>query len=71
MTPKEKAKQLIDRMLEIVSNHDCYGSEYLVAKDAALATVDEVLDENFIDECDFSYKRSFFWEEVKQEIIQL
>ena len=43
MTAKEKAKELFDKMLEVVSKHDCYGSEYLVAKDAALVAADEVM----------------------------
>jgi hypothetical protein len=68
MTAKEKAKQLLDRMLEATSNHDCFGSEYLVAKDAALIAADEVMQ--------WAKRHGFIglleWhQEVKQEIEKL
>jgi len=68
MTTKERAEELFDRMLKAVSNHDCYGSEYLVAKDAALVAADEVIQ--------WANRHGFIglleWhQEVKQEIEKL
>lgn len=68
MTLKEKARQLLDRMLEAASNHDCFGSEYLVAKDAALVAADEIMQ--------YAKRNGFIglleWhQEVKQEIEKL
>jgi hypothetical protein len=68
MKAKEKAKELIDKMVEAVSNHDCYGSEYLVAKDTALVAADEIMQ--------YAKQHGFIglleWhQEVKQEIEKL
>jgi hypothetical protein len=68
MTPKEKAKELIDKM---------YGDEvdYMTeeqAKQCALIAVDEIIASNPIafdkdDNCIASY----WWKEVKQQIVLL
>ena len=72
MTPKEKAKELIDRMLDVAYNHDCYGSEYLVAKDAALIAVDEVVAADwYIPTSEDFEKWTSYWQQVKQEIEKL
>jgi len=71
MTPKEKAEELLDRMLGIAYQHDCTGNEYLVAKDCALIAVDEIIEA--IDWHDFETpnKELQYWQEVKQEIEKL
>jgi len=46
MTPKEIAEELIYKMENAASRHDCFGSEYLVAKDCALIVVDEIVAGN-------------------------
>jgi hypothetical protein len=62
MTPKDKAKELIDKM------YATQGPEYGItedeAKQCALVAVDEVL--NVIDNFEMIY-----WESVKQEIEKL
>ena len=62
MSPKEKAKELIDKM------YATQGPEYGItedeAKQCALVAVDEVL--NVIDNFEMIY-----WESVKQEIEKL
>jgi len=61
MTPKEKAQQLINKF-------DKQSSILQISKHNALFCVEEILNENLIYECDLSYKRAAYWEEVKQEI---
>jgi len=60
MTPKEKAKELVDKM---------YGVTDYQAKKSALVAVDEILKNNkilFEDVLNDQY-----WEEIKQEIEKL
>ena len=64
MTPKEKAKELIQRYISI--RRDINLSD---AKQCALIAVDEILDaiKNFHYGLEYLNQRDF-WEEVKQEI---
>ncbi len=66
MTPKEKAKELYDKMYSI--NEDDFISEY-ASKAAALIAVDEILnnDNNFFN----TYSQNDYWLQVKQEIEKL
>lgn len=69
MTPKEKAKELVDeyRLILIKSNTDA-GEEILctlLAKECALVAVEEVFSNN-TDESKHDY-----WIEVKEEIEKL
>jgi len=68
MTPKEKAEELIDKMM-LGSKDRLY---LRLAKQCALIAVDEILKSNpTIIDCngnEFNYK---FWTEVKQEIEKL
>ncbi len=57
MTPKEKAKELVDEYLKILNSH--FKNE---AKQCALIAVDEIIENTF---CKFKTK---YWEEVRQEI---
>jgi F0F1-type ATP synthase delta subunit len=64
MTPKEKAKELVQRFIDEAYAETTEQLYTPVAKNAALIAVDEILDE-----C-LSLKEEF-WEEVKQEIENL
>ena len=79
MTPKEKAKELVDsfRILLMQEDTDC-GNEILctvIAKQCALIAVDEILNnfglttngQMFYTE----YRAVEYWQEVKHEIINL
>ena len=68
MTPQEKAKQLVDKMLnvEILNVKDCLGSVgYYEAKECALIACNEVLGYMGADR---GYE---FWTAVKLEIEKL
>ena len=77
MTPKEKAKYLVDKYLDIDSKYEYLS--YSMAKQCALIAVDEILEWPQVHDlqklCDYSdefYVRpSRYWTEVKQEIEQL
>ena len=71
MTPKEKAKELVDKMEYKAMIHDCFGSEYLVAKDCALVAVDEILSMGIMSHSGDWEMAKLYWEEVKQEIEKL
>jgi len=69
MTPKEKAKELIDKysFVEIAN----YTSMFEV-KQCALIAVDEILDEIQPFELAWEYESKIkFWESVKKEIEKL
>lgn len=67
MTPKEKAEKLVDKMYYSRKYKD--GEDYIPeqalihAKQCALITVDEILKEVVLT--------TMYWNEVKQEIINL
>ena len=67
MTPKEKAKELVNKFLQI------YDGRVPQAKQCALICVDEVL-ENITEEV-MTYKpfmmNTDYWQEVKEEINKL
>jgi hypothetical protein len=71
MTPKEKAEEILEKMQDKASEHDCFGSEYLVAKECALIAVDEIINASptqpnaFLNVVKSSIN---YWEEVKQEM---
>jgi predicted proteasome-type protease len=71
MTPKEKAKELIDKFLEIGQP---YGASRIPrAKQCALIAVDEILQANLstgidTDKMIVDYE---YWQEVKNEIEKL
>ena len=69
MTPKEKAKELIDKYYHLFSVELENTIDYREAKNCALIAVDEILNEYN----DFMQTREQFgyWEEVKQEIYEL
>jgi hypothetical protein len=65
MTPKEKAKELVDKMY-VGFVHDLYSYK---AKQCALIAVDEIMK---LDEVWYQGSKTYeFYEEVKQEIEKL
>lgn len=73
MTPKEKAKELIDKFWYVEPEESCDGMEYHMAQQCALIAVDEILDLNLglsnCDENNWDVER--FYKEVKNEIEKL
>lgn len=67
MTPKEKAKQLVDKFSIVGLQQRNEGIT------CALIAVDEILKEYAVlqIETSFCYKQYLYWEEVKQEIESL
>jgi hypothetical protein len=71
-TAKEIAEELIYKMEKAALRHDCFGAEYLVAKDCALIAVDEIIANiEPSDSIDVISARIKYWEQVKQEIEKL
>ena len=66
MTPKEKAKELVDKYKFYLGNEQENIKE---AKDCALIAVDEILDA-IVGTYDFDTLNEY-WQEVKQEIEKL
>jgi hypothetical protein len=81
MTPKEKAKQLLDRFLPIVRQSDLYDTYHNKAKECALIAVEEVLEwtkkpilKNHFPRSTgelTKWEYSGFWLSVKEEIEKL
>jgi hypothetical protein len=65
-TPKEKAKELVDKMWNIDEGYGSIGLHE--AKQCALIAVDEILSINSVDKDVELYD---YWEEVKEEIEKL
>lgn len=69
MTPKQKAKELIETLLPYCT-YDKEGLVYPVAKQAATEVAEEILNEfpqGFAG--NFEERRQQWWKKVKQEII--
>lgn len=77
MTPKEKAKELFDKMFYAKSEDGYHSVNSYRAKQCALIAVDEVLNSNPC--CEDSDRggnfqwasNEYYWQEVKQEIEKL
>ena len=66
MTPQEKAKELVDKMM----NADvAWEFTYNCAKQCALIAVDEILNNDGFTQFDIYLTE--FWQEVRQEIEKL
>ena len=67
MTPKDKAKELLEKMSynDFDKYHNC---SYYVAKNCALIAVDEILKITWVDKF---LTVEDYWKEVKQEIEKL
>ena len=73
MKAKQKAEELIRKFIEPTIKFNTingvgYYNDLIAATQCALILVEEILTENEKDECDLSYVRANYWEEVKQEI---
>lgn len=73
MTPKEKARELIDKMfLKIPSVYDPTNlPHYPIAKEMSLIAVDEILQHNCFVSTGIKPSVYNYWQEVKQEIEKL
>ena len=78
MTPKEKAQELYQKFSDQIPANTCGDiSEFIVVyervtKKCALIAIDEVLNDDwFIPNSEDLLARKEYWEEVKQEIINL
>lgn len=68
MTPKEKAKDLVDEYFSWYGNEEYFSHEF--AKECALIAVNEII-ENLVDlsNGEFTFISNVqYWQEVKQEI---
>jgi hypothetical protein len=65
MTPKEKAKELVDKYNELGKDYTRGVSINEFAKQCALIAVDELIKNSHSD------KRTEYWQQVKHEINQL
>ena len=70
MTPKEKAKELVDKFWYVEPEESCDGMEYQMAQQCALIAVDEMLDFMFLSENENSFWINYY-NKVKQEIQNL
>ena len=68
MTPKEKAKELVDKFKNPVKPDESYSDYNFNYIACALIAVDEILNINSVDK---DYELSNFWQEVKSEIENL
>ena len=72
MTPKEKAKQLFDKMCQTIATEKTdfgYYTNVIQAKQCAIIAVDEIINllwHTHKNETEYRY-----WQEVKQEIEKL
>jgi len=86
MTPKDKAKELISKFKIYADDNyaddtNPYYGQVLAnkrivlhnsAKQCALIAVDEIIKETYLhDKTIFEQRRTFYWQEVKQEIEKL
>ena len=73
MTPKEKAKEIVDKFRLNVLDYEDNGLNTFKAKQCALISVDEILDLNLgLSNCDENnWDIDKFYLEVKQEIEKL
>ena len=73
MTPKEKAKDLFDKMHRSMPHPSTTNAEtYIISKMCAIVAVDEILKENLeLPDLPETIIRYLYWQEVKQEIENL
>ena len=65
MTPKEKAKELVEKYDSTLT----YLESKSKAKQCALIAVDNIIKETKLhDKTIYQHGRTFYWKEVKQEI---
>ena len=71
MTPKEKAKELVDKFYYIPNSQGIFMMQDYQAKECALIAVDEILNTiEYSSQADELSKVNY-WQEVKQQIENL
>ena len=71
MTPKEKAKELVDKIYAVDEIMGTYQMCCTAAKKCALIAVDEILDLGYVPNEKSTFNVYKFYSEVKQEIKKL
>lgn len=71
MTPKEKAKELVDKYYHLFSVELENTISHYESKHCALIAVDEILEEHRFDDSDYANRRFKYFQEVKSEINKL
>jgi len=74
MTPKEKAKELFDKMYLVDDIMGNYPMCFDTAKKCALIAVDEIIKElefAYNGEVIIGHTHRLYWSQVKQEILEL
>ena len=66
MTPKEKSKELVDKMNFPYLNGEDYTMTYYQQEQCALIAVDEIINNDGFTK--FDQYLTEYWQEVKQEI---
>lgn len=73
MAPKEKAKEIFDKMYLVEDSIGDYPMCFDTAKQCALIAVDEMLNE-YPNQCpkdSYEMERHIFWQEVKEELLKI
>ena len=71
MTPKDKAEELVEKFVSLDNDIFC-SVNYPYSKQCALIAVDEIIDVIKFNKYDDKYwEEEQYWNEVKQEIINL
>ena len=65
LSPKEKAKELINKFVKVECLQDFEGMDLELAKDCALILCDEMIEESIGY---LSISRNKYWEEAKTEV---
>ena len=75
MEPKEKAKELVVKFMEIDSDSDMFDGfkmGFFYSQRCASIAVDEILNQLNVMDGGFSFEKEIeFWQQVKQEIEKL
>ena len=71
MTPKEKAKELVDTYLDALSYINPLNEYFDSAKVLALMCVNEIIDSHYKVFTGIKESVNDYWQEVKQEINKL
>jgi hypothetical protein len=70
MTPREKAHEIIDKYIQLLPYHS-KESNYKRAVASSLIAVNEIIDTIYLNYYDIGNDAYEFWEQVKEQIINL
>jgi hypothetical protein len=72
MTPQEKAKELVSKYIHLTKQTTGANGIIYNSKQCALIAVDEILEDDVYDMSEELFeKRINYWEQVRQEIINI